>query len=326
MRLSLSDIGWQAHPEVWVLVAGIVGLAWYTSRVLQPKALVAGYDPITIRQKSWFLAAVVGLWAVSDWPVHDVAEEYLYFVHMFQHLFISMLVPAMFLLSTPRWLFELLVPANSRTFRFLAKASRPLVAGILFNAVTMLLHWSGIVQWSFESGELHFGFHILIFASGLLMWMPVIGPVEAWRIQPLAQCFYLFMMSLVPTVPGGWLVFAEEAVYRHYDTADRLWGVGVLTDQQAAGAIMKLVGGFFLWAVIVTIFTRFATKELAEDEAARRARARATAIDLTSDPAPGQTADLAEDGQVAPDLAGDLTFEQVAEEFSRTDAPTDSRP
>ena len=297
MKISLSDVGWQSHPEVWVLVLGIAGLAVYVTRVLQPKAVAAGYEPVSRKQKLWFLAATAGLWGVSDWPVHDVAEEYLYAVHMFQHLFISMLVPAMFLLSTPRWLFELLVPSDSRVYQFLAKAARPLVAGLVFNALTMLLHWSQLVQWSFESGSLHFGLHLMVFVSGLLMWMPVIGPVEAWRISPVGQCLYLFAMSLVPTVPGGWLVFAEEAAYRHYDTVDRLWGIDVLTDQQAAGVIMKLVGGFFLWAVIVTIFGRWAASEAAKDEAARKERHR--------------------NGTSA------LTYQQVAEEFSRTPAPNE---
>ncbi len=296
MEISLTDVGWQSHPEVWALVGGIAALAWYTVRVLQPKAIAAGFEPISRSQRSWFLLATVGLWAASDWPVHDVAEEYLYFVHMFQHLVISMLVPAAFLLAMPRWLFELLLPAGGRAYRLLAVGSRPIVAGLLFNALTVFLHWSKLVQLSFESGPFHFSLHLLVFAAGLLMWMPVIGPVDQWRLQPLGQCIYLFMMSIVPTVPGGWLVFAEDVVYRHYDTVDRLWGIGVLTDQQAAGVVMKLVGGFFLWAVIVTIFGRWAVAEAAKDEAARKARRQSRPP---------------------------LTYEQVTEEFARSSAPSE---
>jgi putative membrane protein len=133
----------------------------------------------------------------------------------------------------------------------------------------------------------------------MLMWMPVIGPVDEWRLPPLGQCIYLFMMSIVPTVPGGWLVFAEDVVYRHYDTVDRLWGIEVLTDQQAAGVVMKLVGGFFLWAVIVTIFGRWAATEASKDEAARQERIKA-----------------ARDRQ--------LTYEQVTEEFARSSAPSET--
>ncbi len=301
MRLDLADVGWQAHPEVWVLVVGVVGLAVYVARIVQPKAVAAGYPPIARSHKAWFLLAVISLWLVSDWPVHDVAEEYLYFVHMAQHLFISMLIPAMFLLATPRWLFDLLLPEGSATRRILAMGSRPVVAGLVFNGLTVLLHFPEVVQLSFDSGAAHFGFHLLVFSAGLLMWMPIIGPVEGWRLHPVGQCIYLFLMSVVPTVPSGWLVFAEDTVYRHYDTVGRLWGIEVLTDQQAAGVIMKLVGGFFLWGVIVVIFARWASAESAREQAARRARG-------------------------ARILESQLTYTEVADTFARTPAPVEAGP
>jgi putative membrane protein len=69
---------------------------------------------------------------------------------------------------------------------------------------------------------------------------------------------YLFLMSVVPTVPAAWLTFAEGAVYKHYDIAIRVWGLSVTTDQQIAGAIMKTGGSIFLWSIIVFLwFKRF---------------------------------------------------------------------
>jgi putative membrane protein len=293
-----ASVPWQAHPEVWFLVVSAVALGWFASRVVQPKAIEAGYPPITRRQKTWFIVGVAGIWLASDWPVHDVAEDHLYFVHMFQHLVLSMLLPAAFVLATPRWLLELVIDPNGRVWHWFRKLSRPIVAGLIFNSLTVLLHWSAVVQWSADSGPAHFAFHLLIFGSGVLMWQPVIGPITEWRLAPLGQCIYLFIMSIVPTVPGGWLVFAEGVVYRHYDTAERLFGIDVLTDQQAAGVVMKLVGGFVLWAIIVTIFARWASSEAAKDRDARVERAAA-----------------------ARDTA--LTFESVQEVFDTTPAPAE---
>lgn len=301
--LIAVSVPFELHPEVLLLVFGVLALGWYTSRVVQPKAVAAGYEPIRTGQKVWFGFAVAGMWAVSYWPIHEIAEEYLYFVHMFQHLFLSMLIPAMFVLATPRWLFELIIQPQSLAWRFFRTGSKPLLAGLVFNALTVLLHWSGLVQLSFESGAIHFGLHLMVFTAGLLMWMPVIGPVEEWRLPPLGQCIYLFLMSIVPTVPGGWLVFAEEVVYRHYDTPERLWNIGVLTDQQAAGVVMKLVGGFFLWGVIFIIFTRWAHSELANDEQDRIEMHRRN----------------------RESLASDLTFEQVSRQFEESAAPSEDR-
>lgn len=301
----MVSVPWTPHPEVWMLLVGTLALGWYTARVLEPKAVQLGYDPVTRRQRVWFLLGFVGIWAASDWPVHDIAEDYLYFVHMIQHLLLSMLIPACFVLATPRWLFELLVPPDSRIWRWFRVASRPIVAGLVFNALTLGLHWSRLVQLSADNGEIHFSFHLLIFVSGLLMWMPVIGPITDWRLAPLSQCLYLFSMSIVPTVPGGWLVFAEDVVYRHYDTPTRLGGIDVLVDQQAAGAIMKLFGGFVLWAIIVVIFSRWATIEGKANEISRRA------TDL-------ERIRLFDEAKKA---AEPLTFEDVSEVWATTPAP-----
>ncbi len=315
--IGLGDIGYQTHPEVWVLIAGIVAIAVYMKRILEPKAVAAGHPPMARRHQGWYLVAALCLWAVSDWPVHNVAEQYLYSVHMLQHMFISMLVPAMFLLALPPWLFLLLLPEGSSGYRLLRRASAPLVAGVTYNALTAFLHWTDVVDASARFGPLHFSIHLVIFLSGLLMWMPVLSPVTSWRLAPLNQCIYLFMMSIVPTVPGGWLVFANQVVYRHYDTPQRLWGIDALSDQQAAGAIMKLVGGFLLWAIIVTIFTRWAGAEMRRDEEERKARQKA-AREARRDEARQDEARQSADEASAP-----LTFEHVAAEFARTPAPTE---
>ncbi len=290
--ITLQDIPFEFHAEVWALTVGALAIGWYVWKVLQPKAVAAGFEPATRKHGVLFAIAVASMWVVSDWPIHEIAEGYLYFVHMIQHLFLSMLIPALYLMATPRWLFELVLSPNSRAWNLLRTGSRPLVAGVIFNALTVLLHWSALVQLSFESGLLHFALHLMIFAAGLLMWMPILSPVTEWRIQPVGQCIYLFLMSIVPTVPSGWLIFAQDVVYRHYDIPERLWGIDVLVDQTAAGVVMKLVGGFFLWAVIFAIFIRWANSEMLADEQRREET---------------------------------LTYDDVATHFERTPAPVEPK-
>lgn len=312
----MTLVPWVPHPEVWTLLFGTLALGWYTARVLEPKAVQVGYEPITRAQRVWFALGFASIWLASDWPMHDIAEDYLYAVHMVQHLLLSMLVPAAFVLATPRWLFELLIPPDSRVWRWFRTASRPLVAGLVFNALTMGLHWTSVVQWSADSAALHFAFHLAVFVSGLLMWMPVIGPIKEWRLGPPAQCIYLFSMSIVPTVPGGWLVFAESVVYPHYDTAYRLWGIDALSDQQAAGAIMKLFGGFVLWIIIAIIFGKWAAAE------GRREREVQRALDLE------RLREAEERRRIeaeTPDEDGELTFEDVSRAFAATTAPPEPR-
>lgn len=280
---TINSVPWQAHPDVWLLVVASFGAAWCAKHVIEPKAVLSGLPAITSRQKAWYFVGVASMWLASDWPLHDVADEYLYSAHMLQHLLISMIIPAMYMMAIPRWIFELIVPPGSTVWRFLAWAARPVPIFVIYNGFTGILHWSGVVQLMYDSGIAHFGFHAAAFAAGLLLWLPIVGPVEEWKLSPFAQCIFLFSMSIIPTVPGAWLVFAEGIVYPHYAEADRLFGIGALSDQQAAGAVMKILGGFFMWAVIAVIYGRFARDEQRKNQLDRVERDRQRLATLTFD-------------------------------------------
>jgi len=272
---------WQPHPEVWFLVLGVVGLSLYVTRVIGPKVVPEGQPVLTRFQRVNLVLGVLTLWVASDWPLHDLGEEYLFSLHMTQHLLLSYVMPVFFLLATPPWLARLVVPDGSAAYRWLRRFSRPLVAGLVFNAVVVFTHWPTLVNTAVQNGPLHYAVHILVVTTAVLMWMPVLGPFSEWRMQSPTAVGYLFAMSLLPTVPASWLIFAEGSVYDVYDTAFRLWGVSVTSDQQAAGLIMKLVGGFYLWGVMAVIFFRWAYGQQSGDPV-RMERTRTARYDAES--------------------------------------------
>ncbi|MCU1344569.1 MAG: hypothetical protein JWL70_835 [Acidimicrobiia bacterium] len=144
--------------------------------------------------------------------------------------------------------------------------------------------------------------HLLLVTTSLLMWMCVCGPIEEFRISSTARMLYLFVQSIVPTVPAGWLTFAEGTVYKHYLSAPtRVWGMSILDDQQLAGVFMKVGGSVFLWILCIFLwFKRVATPFYAE-----------TRGGWQHVPGPGAE-ELARRG---------LTFEQVQEAFDKVPAP-----
>jgi putative membrane protein len=243
----------QAHPEVWVLVAFFTGAYVYMARVIGPHAVPTGQPPVTRRQVACFAGAIGLFWFAADWPVHDIGENYLYSVHMFQHMVFSYFVPPLALLSIPTWMARTVI-GDGRAYRVFRFLTSPVIAGVLFNVVVMVLHIPGMVNASTENGPLHYTLHLLVVTTALLMWCPVIGPLEELRINHLGKCIYLFLMSVVPTVPAGWLTFAEGTVYKHYNTPVRVWGLSPTEDQQIAGAMMKIGGGMFLWSIVVYLF------------------------------------------------------------------------
>jgi putative membrane protein len=248
----------QWHPEVWLLVVFLVAAYTYMVRVIGPKAVPDGVEPVTRRNKLAFGAALLMLWVASDWPMHDISEEYLYSAHMLQHMMLSYFLPPLALLATPTWLMRVLI-GNGRFYDVVKFMTKPVVAGVLFNVVIMVTHVPLVVSKSVESGPLHYSLHFAVVMLSLLMWMPVAGPLPELRIGPLGKCIYLFLQSVVPTVPAAWLTFADGAVYKSYDIPIRVFGWGVTEDQQLAGAIMKTGGSIFLWALVIFIFfKRFA--------------------------------------------------------------------
>lgn len=261
---------YQAHPELWLLVGFLIGAYVYSLRVIGPRAVPSG-PVVTRRNITAFVAAMTILWLASDWPMHDLAEEYLYSMHMLQHMALSYFVPPLALLALPEWMFRALI-GEGRAYRVVRWFARPVTAGLLFNIVVMTTHIPGLVNRSASNSPLHYSLHVLVVTSALLMWIPICGPAGEFRIGYGGKMIYLFLMSIVPTVPAGWLTFAEGTVYKHYDTPVRVWGMSVATDQQLAGAIMKLGGSVFLWSIVIFMFfKRFAANFNAEQSYVRDA-------------------------------------------------------
>lgn len=251
--LDLDPWRYQWHPEVWVLVVFLTISYIYMVRVIGPKAVGPGKQAVSRGNIAAFVGSMLMFWVASDWPLHDISEEYLYSAHMLQHMMLSYFLPPLVLLATPTWLLRVLI-GNGRAYEVLKFLTKPVVAGVAFNAVIIVSHIPGVVNASVDNGPLHYSLHFFVVMLSLLMWMPVVGPFPELQMTPMGKAIYLFLQSLVPTIPAAWLVFAESSVYKVYDHPVRVWGVSVISDQQMAGAVMKVGGGFFLWTIIVFLF------------------------------------------------------------------------
>ena len=303
---------YQWHPEVWVLVAFLAGAYIYMVRVIGPKAVAPGQPVVTRFNIGCFAGAMVMLWVASDWPMHDIGEEYLYSAHMLQHMMLSYFLPPLVLMATPEWLLRVLV-GNGKLYRGIAFMCTPVIAAVVFNAIVIVTHIPGVVTASVDNGPLHYSLHVAVVVASLLMWMPVVGPLPELQMTALGKCIYLFMQSLVPTIPAAWLTFAEGAVYQTYDQPVRVWGLSVQHDQQLAGAIMKTGGAIFLWTIIVFyFFKRFAAGYNAVNKDSYRRPHPTSGAELT--------------GPEEHDADRPLTTADVEREFARVPAAPEQPP
>ena len=108
------DFQW--HPEVWLLVAALTVSYVYMVRVIGPRAVGVGNPAVTRGNVYSFIAAMAMLWIASDWPIHDIGEDYLYSAHMLQHMMLTYFLPPLALMATPTWLMRVLV-GDGRVYR-----------------------------------------------------------------------------------------------------------------------------------------------------------------------------------------------------------------
>ena len=256
------------HLDVLAILGGLTALYLGAARRHERSTgerLAAG-------RRARFLGGVAAMLAGAMWPIHDLAEGFLYSVHMVQHLLFSFVAAPLLVTGTPAWMWRsLLRPAPLR--RIWAFLTRPLVALILANGVLLFIHWPAVVDLSVRSELAHFSLHALLLGSSIVMWWPVFSPLpELPPISRPGQLLYLFFQSLAPTIPASFLTFGTTPLYPIYATFPRIWGLDPLTDQMIAGLTMKLVGGAILWVMIAAIFFRWGKEETTEGWDALRFR------------------------------------------------------
>ena len=256
------------HLDVFAVLGGLAVLYLASARSHE-RATGERLEP---RRRARFLGGVAVLLLGATWPIHDLAEGYLYSVHMVQHMLITFVAAPLLITGMPAWMWRaLLQPAPLRAaWAFL---TRPLVALIVANGFLLFTHWPEVVALSVGSELAHFCLHALLLGSAIVMWWPVVSPLpELPPISRPAQLLYLFFQSLAPTIPASFLTFGTEPLYPVYATFPRIWGLDPLTDQLIAGLVMKIVGGAILWVVIATIFFRWGREEMTEGWDALRFR------------------------------------------------------
>jgi putative membrane protein len=252
---------WEPHPEAWLLVVALAGGYLYALSSWAPRHAPGGVAA-TRNQRWCFLAGVAVLWVGADWPIHHLAEDYLYSVHMLQHLLFQLVAAPLLILGTPAWLLRRLLrpPALRALWRGL---TQPVIAVVIVLSFTAAIHVPAVVNASATNPWFHLGLHTVLLGVAFVMWWPVLSPLpELPHLSYLGRMAYLFAHSIVPTVPAAFLTFAYSPLYEAYANAPRLFAwLDPIQDQQIAGLVMKVGGGFLLWGVIAVLFFRWAAEE-----------------------------------------------------------------
>ena len=254
----MSYISWHPHYDVWAFIFSLIIFFEYTTDNSYLKKE---------KRKFWYSGLLI-LWIFTDWPIHDIGEKYLFSVHSLEHLVLAFVSPPLLLLGMHSAQKKVI---SIKPFTSLLKfTSQPLVAFILFNTVMVGMHWSLIVNLMVTNTIFHFFIHSFMLLVSLNMWVPVIGFTDdIKKLGSPAKIAYLFLQSLLPTIPASFLAFGTEPLYSAYVGIDQVFNISTIDDQTLAGVILKLGGGLILWSFILVIWMKWYKTEKTFDDVVR---------------------------------------------------------
>ena len=239
---------WHLHL-LWLLAfpALLATYIWATRR--------EGFEA-TGRQRMLFCTGVVVLIAAVTWPLGDLATHWLLLALVLQRLLLTLAVPPLLVLGTPRPLLARLTrpaPVDAA----LRVVVRPLPAVLIVTAVAVGTLTTGAVSLASRSDLARVLIELLVLASGFVLWAPVLTELPGIpRLSPLGRGGYLIVQSIVPSFLSIVWIFARHSLYPPFTHAGKVADLTPLLDQQLAGFLAKLSTIAVLWTVAFVIMTR----------------------------------------------------------------------
>ena len=238
-----------------------------------------------------FLGGMLAVFVALASPL-DALSGVLLTAHMVQHLLLMAVAPPLLVLGAP------VVPMLRGLPRFFVReglgpffALRPVhalqrffgsrvVAWLLMNGTFIAWHIPASYDLALRSPAWHEVEHACFLSTSLLFWWHVIAPwpttykASRWLLLP-----FLLTSDIVNTILSAVLSFSGRSVYPAYAQVPRFFGLSVLDDQVAAGALMWIVGSMsFLGAAMLITVQLVSRKGERAQASASAARRRLTAL------------------------------------------------
>lgn len=262
---------------VWLLVAVLVA-----SYVLAHRLGVDGRPHAFDRRRTtYFALGLLTLAVASEWPLGPLGAGYSASVAMVRLILYSLVAAPLLLSSIPPWLLRFLI--RPRPVLVVARAlTRWPVAFTIFNLTIVAVNTPLAVD-TFKTTQIgSFALDAALLVASMILWYPVFGQLEELpRLGDPARAGYVLAQSIVPTGPASFLTFSRFPLFRVYELAPPFFsGYDPLSDQQAAGIIMKVVAAFILIGYAAVLFFSWARDERADSVAVSTEEVRRGLDDL----------------------------------------------
>jgi putative membrane protein len=246
---------------------------WKPSVVLGCTALTALYVWATgcrfTRKGAAWVTGVLLLLLLLVSPLDELADRYLFSVHMAKHILLVLVVPALLLMG---------LPAGQRflSYRPVKLAEKivgtPAIGWVSGIGAMALWHIPVLFNAALAHEALHIAEHLSLLMAGTTFWWPILSPLPGSRLKPVPQAAaYLFTSCLVCTSLGVLITFAPNILYPAYlhrvdlygmlPTIRERWGISAAMDQQIGGLLMWVPACFVYLTAIMAMFARWYREE-----------------------------------------------------------------
>jgi putative membrane protein len=234
---------------------------WNTpALLLSIVAIVAYVCAFGLDRRIPYLIAGIGVFVLTLLsPLNALANGYLFSAHMLQHILLLLIVPALLLMSLPRWVS---VGRSSRPL------SNPFVGWIAGVGAMWLWHARPLCNAAVSSPFVNAVQISSLLLLGTIFWRQVLAPREDERLSPPGAVLYLFSACVACSILGILITFAPVSVCPIYaqPRADNFgisklvqtnWGLTPEKDQQVGGLLMWVPMCFVYLSAIVAQLARW---------------------------------------------------------------------
>ena len=238
--------------------------------------------------RRWSAAYFLGLGAIALAllsPIDAYADASLW-VHMCQHLLLTVVAPPLLALGAPitlalrtspvRFRMRVLVPLLRS--RLVEHVTRPVVGWVLFAGAPFAIHFSPLFDLALRNDAVHAFEHALWLGTALIFWWPIVGRDPT----PHRMSYPARMLSMFLAMPAGSfaavaLYGASTALYPAYAALPAPWGGSdALGSQRTSAVIMWLVGNLAMVVAMLIVAAAWKrNEELAAEPSCAGSRASA---------------------------------------------------
>ena len=250
-----------------------VGFAY----VRRSATLAARGQPVPWWRQLCFGLGLLILLVTDVPPLSGLAEE-LVVAHMVQHLLIGDLAALAIAIGLTGPLLQPILRLPG--LGWLRHLSNPLIALPLWILNLYLWHLGALYQGVLDSSALHFTQHFGFLTFGVIMWMPLVGPLPTPKwFGNGAKLIYVIAVRFAGAVLANVLLWSGSPLYPDYGPTEAQHGLSGLADQGAAGAVMMVEGGLVTLAIFAWLFFRWARQDTERQELIDLAERRGVPLD-----------------------------------------------